>query len=39
MFVVGTVAAIASYLIGWGIGGLVGTNTPPPICNCSTGKH
>jgi len=37
IFAVGTVAAVASYLIGWGVGNVVGSSptAPPPICNCS----
>jgi len=35
MLVVGALGAAASYLIGWGIDGAVGSTTPPHICNCT----
>jgi len=38
MFFVGALGAVASYLIGWGVGNIVGSGTPtapPPICNCT----
>jgi len=37
MLVIGALGAIASYLIGWGIGEAVGSSSspPPPVCNCT----
>jgi len=35
LFLVGTVAALASYGIGYGLGEAVGNGTPQPMCNCT----